>query len=596
MMPILPMVSPLIALFTGAGPWAALAEGFRGFAHSAAPIAVTAMWQGALVAAGLALCMRFAPRVAAVHRFAAWAAGFLVLVALPFVPALARVMAASAVSNIGTSSLGSPASRALLGHAGLAHPWLRLSDSWCMAIAALWLVMALLRAADLINHSIRLRRLWKSATPALPAFDTLEEGSGNGARRRRFEICTTRELDRPSVIGFFAPRILIPGWLLGRLTRQELEQVVMHEAEHLRRHDDWTNLLQKLCLVVFPLNPGLMFVERRLCREREMACDEGVVRRTQAPRAYAACLAGLAERHMERRAEALSLGARAKALTLSAYERRPELARRVHSILVRRSAMHPVASLALVGAVGCALAAGAVALARCPQLVAYVPAESRLTAETAQMVPPSLQPSEPNAAMASHFSAINAMAIMPEATQRNANHCRASLGKAATHARELKPGPAAISALTAKATQTDPVAEAAKYETPAPQELIVLTAYEQVQADGEVLGDRVISDYDSGVASSAQQGHAGTGRITITQLIFRVYPASQQQARAILTSATKPGEGSQTDAQSGMQPAAQSSSAATGKPAGPAMPRGANSLTSLPHAVALGNGWFVIQL
>jgi beta-lactamase regulating signal transducer with metallopeptidase domain len=30
----------------------------------------------------------------------------------------------------------------------------------------------------------------------------------------------------------------------------------MHEMEHLRRADDWTNLLQKLALVFFPLNFG----------------------------------------------------------------------------------------------------------------------------------------------------------------------------------------------------------------------------------------------------------------------------------------------------------------------------------------------------
>ncbi len=110
------------------------------------------------------------------------------------------------------------------------------------------------------------------------------------------QVCTTTELDRPSVIGFFAPRILIPEWLYARLTREELEHVILHESEHLRRYDDWINLAQKLCLVVFPLNPALAWMERRLCREREMACDDGVVRATQAPRAYAACLASLAER------------------------------------------------------------------------------------------------------------------------------------------------------------------------------------------------------------------------------------------------------------------------------------------------------------
>jgi beta-lactamase regulating signal transducer with metallopeptidase domain len=66
------------------------------------------------------------------------------------------------------------------------------------------------------------------------------------------------------VFGFLHPRILIPPALLERLTSPELQQVVLHEMEHLRRRDDWTNLLQKMGLVLFPLNPVLLWVERRL--------------------------------------------------------------------------------------------------------------------------------------------------------------------------------------------------------------------------------------------------------------------------------------------------------------------------------------------
>ena len=116
------------------------------------------------------------------------------------------------------------------------------------------------------------------------------------AGRRPVELCTSQEVEKPCVVGFFRPRILVPGWLLAELSADELSQIVLHELEHLRRLDDLTNLLQKFLLALLPLHPGLFFIERQLCREREMACDEGVVRRTRAPRAYAACLASVAER------------------------------------------------------------------------------------------------------------------------------------------------------------------------------------------------------------------------------------------------------------------------------------------------------------
>jgi len=634
-MQTLPMIALLLSHFEVTGLWGAGTDAFGGFARAAAPVAVTALWQGAVVAAGLALCQRLFRQVGAAHRFAAWAAGFSVLVALPFAPALAHLITPGTDSIIGAASpsLGSFAS------GSLARPLLQLSDRWSLAIAALWALLALARLVDLAIHTVKLRGLWKSATPIAMDEDLRAALILAGdAGQTQFELCTTRELDRPSVIGFFAPRILIPEWLLERLTRQELEQVVLHEAEHLRRRDDWTNLLQKLCLVVFPLNPALMFVERRLCREREMACDEGVVRRTQAPRAYAACLAGLAERHMEHRAESLSLGARAKALTLSAFERRPELARRVHSILLRRSAMHPAASRAMVGAVGCALVVGAVALAHCPQLVAFVPAEPVVTVDTAQLVSADSQggdavaATERDAMAASHFRAVNAMAIMPDTKQRGGTHFRASFDKPSNYKTGSQDGESKLKQpefqQSAGYTQTfvgakenegpETFGRPSKNETAVPQELIVLTAFEQVQASGDVLGDKAMPDYGTDTYGRPVEG--GEGRVTVTRLIFRVYsratagaresdgpggstPTEPNQAAAIPTSTIAGNAHTQTTSSAAgkvPRPVTSGAAGSSVKPAGHGAPRETDSLTnsqaSQPHAVALGNGWFVIQL
>jgi hypothetical protein len=173
------------------------------------------------------------------------------------------------------------------------------------------------------------------------------------------------------VLGFLRPRILVPPGLAKALSPQELQQVVIHEMEHLRRADDWTNLLQKIGLVLFPLNPVLLWVERRLCAERELACDDRVVRSTAGRKAYALCLTHLAEFAILRRSFSLVLGA---------WERRPELVRRVHRILAqpvrsmgRRPALAATGGL-LAGALG-----GAIVLAHGPRLVSFVPAQQSMT-------------------------------------------------------------------------------------------------------------------------------------------------------------------------------------------------------------------------
>ncbi len=183
---------------------------------------------------------------------------------------------------------------------------------------------------------------------------------------RRAELCVSDEVDRPTVIGFFAPKILIPTWLLEKLTPAELEQIVLHEASHLGRADDWMNLLQKIALVIFPLNPALAWVEQRLCFERELAVDECVLGafagKSGAATAYASCLVTVAGHRLGRRGLALALGA---------LGRESELGRRVGRILRRGEMMRPTHARLVMGGALMLLLGASVELERCPQLVGF---------------------------------------------------------------------------------------------------------------------------------------------------------------------------------------------------------------------------------
>ena len=300
---------------------------------------VSGLWQGVVLAAGVALCLRLLPRTTAAVRFAIWTAVFAVLAVLPLLHAY------SLQADGGMAA----------GHSAVVHVDVR----WSFAIAAIWLIASLVRAAQLAMSAVRLHGIWKRAVPVEGCDEIL-----SAAGIRGVELCTSRDVDRPSVIGFFSPRILIPEELFARLTTAEFGQIVLHEVGHLRRADDWINLLQKLSLVVVPLNPVLIWIERRLCLERELACDDDVLRFTKAPKAYATCLTNLAEQRLGRRAATLSLGA---------WERRSELARRVHSILRGGEGMGRTQTRVVVGALVLGLLGGSAELARCPQLVSFSP-------------------------------------------------------------------------------------------------------------------------------------------------------------------------------------------------------------------------------
>lgn len=509
----------------------------QSFASSAGSTLITALWQGGAIVCVLEIATRLMPRVSAAHRFALWTAGFVLALALPLVPLISV--------NENPATALAPASGSF---APSTHPLFQIDSRWGLAIAALWLAVALIRAAALAAHSLRLRRLWKAAEPV--EISGSLSGRLSNLRRGQVAICTTQLLDRPSVIGFLSPRILIPGWLLSRLTPGELEQIVLHEAEHLRRRDDWTNLFQKLSLVLFPLNPALAWIEHRLCREREMACDEGVVRITNAPRAYAACLASLAERGLERRAEALSLGA---------WHRRSELVTRVHQILLRKRIMSPTAAGALLATLGSMLLAGSVEMSRCPQLVSFVPEQNAQAIASAREVQLDAllarEAAEANPQPPASYRAVAAKAILPE---------RAPIASA--HPRRhtvLKATPDTHSSSEAHPTNAQQIAKSDQLgdrviqSQPQPQQWVVVTEWRELSSAGRV--PQIISDFepesegtsqpattagaqhaasstsDASTATAATPSQSASGKnqpaplahqFTVTQLILRVIPAS----------------------------------------------------------------------
>lgn len=527
-----------LAMLSGAADgWAnTFTAGGMHLSQAAGAMLITAVWQGALVAAGLGFSLRISKRVSAGLRFALWTGGFLAVLGLPFLPLFAKPELWHGV---------------LAPAAGTAQSWLRLDERWSIAIAAVWAAASIYRAADLAIHAVKLRRLWKSAAlmPGQPVPALKLWG------RKQIEICTSDALDRPSVIGFFAPRILIPEWLSPQITREELEQIVLHETEHLRRGDDWTNLLQKLSLVVFPLNPALLWMERQLCLEREMACDEAVIRVTRAPKAYAACLTSLAERGMERRMEALSLGA---------WQRKPELVRRVQSILLRRQLLGPLGMRGIAVMMASGLLLGTVELARCPQLVTFTAvSHEQLSARATLPASDKIDAGgdivfhdSPHAVTVSSTGMGNAHMVELRATMPVRAGVAFTPSAAAMHRRGGKQKAfkeAGHRSLPAQAKlpgqqQMNTTLKADLNDTgPLPGEesgFVVFTAWEEIVpgANGNTTTAAFAkADATSALPSAGAKPDSDTekaptpGRVTVTQLVFRVVPASyRSRSQAIV--------------------------------------------------------------
>ncbi len=175
---------------------------FQQASYVAANMLVSALWESTLLALLLYVLLKIIPGTTARIRFAVWSAGFVTLILLPFLrsPAFHRT-AFTPTTNAPASPVG-------------AHAMLHLDARWSLLVGALWISVSLFRLVALAHHSFRLRRLWSTALP------TSVPGSIAAlCAERPAEICTTSALNRPGVIGFFAPRILIPEWLYNQISR-----------------------------------------------------------------------------------------------------------------------------------------------------------------------------------------------------------------------------------------------------------------------------------------------------------------------------------------------------------------------------------------
>lgn len=171
---------------------------------------------------------------------------------------------------------------------------------WCVGAAAMTLrTIAQWRAVQALRRTATaLPAHWQRRVEAI--------ARGIGLETPRVALSVACEV--PLVLGVLRPLVLLPAGLLHGVPPHVIEAALAHELMHLRRFDPWMQAIQVGIEVVVFFNPAVWWLSRRLAVERELACDEAVVRaRRQSPRHYAGALVEL-EAWRSRPAPALTLG------------------------------------------------------------------------------------------------------------------------------------------------------------------------------------------------------------------------------------------------------------------------------------------------
>ena len=244
-------------------------------------------WQGTVLAVGFSTVADRWPRASAATRYqSAWMALILVLLlplAQVWIPAY---IAAGPDAASGAPHTGRPA--------GLFE--LDLPFAFAAALGTAWALWALRHLVAIGLAVCALRRARLASRP----FPVAREQMLRTWLRCRHRMHTARlvlsdDVRGAGVLGLWTPLIGVSPAVVDRLTPEELDRIVIHEAAHVLRRDDRADCVQRAIYALVGWHPGVWWLDRRLRAEREAACDDWVVALTHAPVPYAAALVKLAD-------------------------------------------------------------------------------------------------------------------------------------------------------------------------------------------------------------------------------------------------------------------------------------------------------------
>ncbi|SPE36847.1 putative Antirepressor regulating drug resistance protein [Candidatus Sulfopaludibacter sp. SbA3] len=134
----------------------------------------------------------------------------------------------------------------------------------------------------------------------------------------------------PGIVGFLRPVLILPAELIEHLSPRQLGAILTHELCHVRRRDNLFAAVHMAVEAIFWFHPLVWWVGSRLVEERELACDEEVLRMGCEPADYLegilkvcrfhtasplACVSGVSGGDVKRRLRTIIAGSIAQELS-----------------------------------------------------------------------------------------------------------------------------------------------------------------------------------------------------------------------------------------------------------------------------------------
>jgi uncharacterized protein (TIGR03435 family) len=266
---------------------------------------VTALLAKATLTLAVALAMiGLARRSRAAARHVLLVAAFAVLLALPAASFLipsrgvtlpVQTAASSAPASAIAPVMTSPSPAVVDAHESV--DTFRIESPGVTVSAILWAIWGagmLFCVLPVLAGTWHLRSLRRSSSDCARGEAMLDRLSVEAGIQRSVAVRVHESIPGPMTYGVRRPVIMLPldatAW-----SEDELSRAMIHELEHVRRGDWLSQYMARIVRALYWFHPLVWIAWRRLSLEAERACDDAVLRRSEAT-AYADQLVLLAER------------------------------------------------------------------------------------------------------------------------------------------------------------------------------------------------------------------------------------------------------------------------------------------------------------
>jgi len=157
-----------------------------------------------------------------------------------------------------------------------------------------WLVGAALSLGRLIGDVRAVRRLAREGVRPAPRWLVELVAKQTRGGQKAVPVLVSELVSVPVVLGVLKPLVLVPASVLSGLTPRQLELIIAHELEHVRRLDPVVNQLQSVIEAVFFFHPSVSAINRAVRQEREHRTDAAVAKLAGGGLDYATALGQLA--------------------------------------------------------------------------------------------------------------------------------------------------------------------------------------------------------------------------------------------------------------------------------------------------------------